>query len=153
MLNRLLAPAAGMLIVAIGSLSIACGGGGPSGPSYPDVTALADALGDAGIDCIDFTSEAEESEIDLGFGNYIDTEGRCTIEGEDVTLYTFKDSGAQKNWTGLGATFGCAFTSGFGLSSFPFIEGNLWAITDMTETTADKIAEGFGGTSEVIECD
>ena len=133
---------------ALGILLIACGGDSSfSGASYPDAEALANALNDAGLECADFDREDED-----GLDIHADTEGACTIDRESADLVTFKDSGAQKNWMGL-FDFSCAFGSSFGTSSFPVVQGNQWAISGITATVADMIAEGFGGISSVIECD
>lgn len=141
------------LLPAAVLLTLACGGEGssPGGPSFVDAGAVKDGLEQAGIACVDYASSTPDDN-DIG-RNHIATEGECTADGETLDITTFKDSGAQKNYVGLLKGFGCALAQGFGISSFALVEGNLWIVSNTTETLANKVADRLGATAKVYNCD
>ena len=130
-----------VLLVAAALVLLSCSSGG-NAASYGDAQALAGALNSSGIACTTF-EDVPSPDV------YAETQGKCTFAGETVELWTFKDSGARRNFLGASEVAVCAF----GIAAVAFIEGDRWIVWPETETAARDIADAFAGDVRVRECE
>lgn len=91
---------------------------------------------DAGIMCADYHT--------LDAPRFVDARARCTIDGDETTFLTFKDSEAKSDYLS-----GCADAqpSPHRVSG----EGN-WIIESTTGTTANALARALGTNVKTVEC-
>lgn len=108
--------------VIAGALVLAgCSSGG--GNDYSSAADLAKAAGCSGY-------EKQEPEM------YVQEEGSCIIDGQDVYVRTFADDAAQGNWTKVAKQMGA---SGF------IGEGSKWNLTGDDRAAVEKGTKAAGG--------
>lgn len=135
--------------VVVGAMVVlaACGGEGAAGPSMGSPSDIAAALQKSGLGCTDYSSTPQgQMEMD------VNQQGACTADGENATLYTFRDSGQRDNWVGAAGTLGCSVGKAFGLTSLNLVLGPNWAIGMDSATGAGHVAAKIGGTVKTIHC-
>lgn len=114
-----------------------CASGGTEEQSKPPL----DLLRDAGFKCSAKAASTAE--------NFTVTNEVCSVEGEEVELYTFKDTGAIRNWYSMYASLTCSVFPG---TTFYNVEKGLSVISPQTKTLADKIADGIDADVHEINC-
>ena len=77
--------------------------------------------------------------------------GYCDLENESINIIIWKDKDQKDNWVGMGKGR-CAMGQAFGISSFNFVDGGLWTVSNTSETLAKKISEAIGGKPEHVDC-
>lgn len=138
-------------IFAIASIALtSCGGSGSSNPSFKSGLELSNALSTAQLECVSYT-ETPKADREFGQESALDV-GACEIAGESVELAVWKDSGQKDNWKGLVKTMGCAFGKAFGISSFNYVDGGLWTISNTSATLAKEIAEKMNAKAVQVNC-
>jgi len=110
---------------------------------------MRDALGKAGLSCADYQSVAK-NDREFGTENATDV-GKCELDSETIELAVWKDRGQVDNWMGFSKTLGCTIGKGFGLSSFDYVAGDSWVISNLSQTLAKKISDAVGGTPHHID--
>jgi hypothetical protein len=108
------------------------------------------ALCESGLSCTELRPFAKV-DLEIGQEGALDV-GECDLEGETVDLVVWKDNGQRDNFVGMGKTLGCAVGEAFGMTSFHYVEGDKWLVTNTSETLANQIADNFGGKAVHIEC-
>ena len=138
-------------ILAITLIALtSCGGSGSSSPAFKTGSELSSALSKAQLACVGY-KEIPKADREIGQDSALDV-GACEIDGESVDLTIWKDSGQKKNWVGLGKTMGCAFGKAFGITSFDYVDGGLWTISNTSETLAKEIAEKMSAKAVHVNC-
>lgn len=140
---------------AVLALALAgCGGSGPT--AKKDLISPASSgeqmritLGQAGLDCTDYQPK-NKGYREFGTEDATDV-GRCELENESIQLAVWKDKGQVDNWMGFAKTMGCALGKSFDLSSFDYVAGKNWVISNVSQTLADKIADAVGGTPHHVD--
>lgn len=98
----------------------ACGGGGSEG--YESAAALADAIG-----CQGFKDTTEEMFTDEG--------GSCTVDGEEVSIYTFTDNETRDSYLEVAEGFGGRYLVGDGW----LVEGSQEALAAIQEKVGGEL--------------
>jgi hypothetical protein len=129
-----------------------CGDSGEdSAPSFSSSADIQAALNKAGLVCTGYEPVAKEDR-DWGATSAADV-GKCDIENETIKMVIWKDEGQKENWVGLAKKVGCALGGSFlGVSSFDFVDGGLWTVSEMTQTLAKKISDAIGGKAIHVDC-
>jgi hypothetical protein len=138
-----------ILVLALISLT-SCGGSSSSSLTFSSNSELSSALGTAQLPCEGYKA-TPKADRELGQDSAVDV-GTCEIDGESVDLTIWKDSGQKENWDGLGRTMGCAFGEAFGITSFDYVDGGLWTISNTSETLAKEIAGKMGARAVHVDC-
>jgi hypothetical protein len=92
-----------------------------------------------------------EEDRKLGMQSAADV-GRCDLENENIIMAIWKDKGQKQNWIGMGEKIGCEMGKAFGVSSFDFVDGGLWTVSNTSETLAKKISDAIGGKTTHVDC-
>jgi hypothetical protein len=99
------------------------------------------------VQCDGYHSESTES-ILTGHNRPI-SKGKCTAQGEDVSIEVYADAGALQNAEGVARTMVCGIVKG---STFHGVKGDNWFATPDSETVARQLAGTSGGQLHTINC-
>lgn len=139
------------LIFTLSLIALAsCGGSTTSKQSFATGQELSSALSAVQLDCVGYKN-TPKADREFGQESALDV-ASCEIDGESVDLTIWKDSGQKKKWEGLGKTLGCAFGEAFGITSFDYVDGGLWTISNTSETLAKEIASKMDAKAVQINC-
>lgn len=108
-------------------------------------------LTQAGVGCTSFKTVPKERR-QMGYDNAADFES-CEIDGEDVNIAVWKDEAQQENWQGFTKQFGCGMGKAFGVTNIAYVNGNLWTVSELSQTVTDKIAAATGAEPVHIKCE
>lgn len=67
-------------------------------------------------------------------------------------MLIWKDKGQKENRIGLSKKMGCEMGKSFGFSSYDFVDGGLWTVSEISETLAKKISDAIGGKATHVDC-
>lgn len=76
----------------------------------------------------------------------------CTINGEDIAIDVYTDSGQRKNAESAASTIGCDVAKGFGIDSVSYVVGANWTATAQGETTTNLMARQSGTNVKTLHC-
>lgn len=79
--------------------------------------------------------------------------GRCKVENEKIVIIIWKDNGQRENWIGTGKKTACELGKSFSISSWDFVDGGLWTVSDTSKTLAKKISDAIGGKDTHVDCE
>jgi hypothetical protein len=77
---------------------------------------------------------------------------QCELDNETPKLVVWKDKGQKDNWAGMSKQMGCTMGKAFGISSFDYVSGSRWTVSDTSQTLANKIADAIGGRAVHVDC-
>jgi hypothetical protein len=112
-----------LLIPAVVLVVAGCGGGGKSSSQPMTPQQMASKIG-----C---TFEPNTGQTEM----FVREEGDCSVNGHDVTLYTFSSTSAQNSWTSAANTFGLG----------PHVSGDLWVASVDDSGVAATVQSKLGG--------
>jgi hypothetical protein len=139
----------GLLLVLVSG----CGGGSLLGaedaPSFSSSANIQAALNDAGLTTgYEAVASADRDMYEQRAADV----GKCEIDGEVPKLLIFKDKGQMDNWAGMVKQLGCTMGKAFGVTNYDYVSGSNWAVSDTTQTLANKIADAIGGRAVHVDC-
>lgn len=116
--------------------------------SGADVRAL---LSQAGLSCTSYeTVPKEERRAPVeGAVDY----AHCELDGEQTKVAVWKDEGQIENFGAYVKSVGCSIGKVAGKTNFDYVQGDLWTISNVTQTLADKISAATGATPVHIKCE
>jgi hypothetical protein len=112
-------------------------------PDFTNSPEIQRALDEAGLTCTGYQTVPKEDR-EWGMESAADV-GKCELDNETPTLVVGKDIGQKDNWAGMSKQMGCTMGKAFGVSSFDYVSGNRWTVSDTSPTLANKIADAIGG--------
>ena len=142
-----------LLGILLPLLLTGCGlfAGEPDSPQFASSSAIQRALGAAGLSCHNFQSMPAQNR-ESGMENAADV-GECQIDGETPRLVIWSDNEQKDRWAESSRQIGCAMAHGFGVSSFNYVAGERWSITDTSQKLANRLSDAIGGEVVHVECE
>lgn len=93
------------------------------------------------------------SDREPGMESAADVVGECKIDQETPGLVPWRDNDQKDNWADTNRPIGCAMSEGFGDSTFDYVVGERWSISDASQKLANKTADAVGGEVVYAECE
>jgi hypothetical protein len=118
-----------------------------SGPSESSAAAIGSMLKAKTGGCTDYAKTDTTS-----IGQQAAGAGSCTVGGEDLKIYYFKDAGSKSNWMSLRSKLGCSMAKAFGFTQRAYIEGPNWVVDTQSETEAKDLASKTGAAQRLLKC-
>lgn len=142
-----------ILGISLMFLLTGCGlfSGQADSPDFANSSAIQRALGAAGLTCHSYQPVRDEDR-EPAMESAADV-GECEIDGETPRLVVWRDNDQKDNRADKSQQIGCAMAEGFGVSTFDYVAGERWSISDTSQKLANTIADAIGGDVVHVECE
>ena len=138
------------LVVVLAGYGGSLSGREDATPNFSSSAEIQAALNKAGLGCTAYQT-VSQADREWGAQSAADV-GKCDLENENIKMTIWKDKGQKDNWIDMAKKFGCDMAKASGVSSYDFVDGGLWTVSDTSQTLAKKISDAVGGKPVHIDC-